>query len=43
MLYHGQVGVADDAKPGKAILRVKIEPGKGYDSKPTEIAVLLEK
>lgn len=43
MLYHGPVRVVDDAKPGKAILRVRIEPDKGYESTVTEIPVVLEK
>jgi len=43
MLYHGPVRVAADAKPGKATLRVRIEPGKGYDSVETDIEVVLAK
>ena len=41
MLYHGPVRVAADAKPGKAILQVRIEPGKGFPSTITEIEVVL--
>ena len=41
MLYHGPVRVAADAKPGKAVLKVRIEPGKGFDSEVTDIAVML--
>ena len=43
MLYHGPVRVAADAKPGKALLRVRIEPGKGYQESETEIEVTLKK
>ena len=41
MLYHGPVRVDSDAKPGKATLRVRIEPNKGYESTPTEFEVVL--
>lgn len=41
MLYHGPVRVASDAKPGNAKLLVRIEPGKGFYSRITEIPVKL--
>ena len=43
MLYHGPVRVASDAKPGNAKLLVRIQPGKGFHSKITEIPVKLSK
>ena len=41
MLYHGPVRVVENAKPGTAKLRVRIEPDKGYDSVVTELSVVL--
>lgn len=43
MLYHGPVRVGSDAKVGKAILRVRIESGKGFESLETDMEVVLSK
>ena len=41
MLYHGPVRVPDDARPGKAIIRVEFPKGSKYESLATDISVEL--
>ena len=41
MLYHGPVRVPDDARPGDAIVRVRLQEGSKFQSLPTDIAVRL--
>lgn len=41
MLYHGPVRVPADARPGKAIVRVKFPEDSKYQSLATDIAVEL--
>ena len=43
MLYHGPVRVPEDARPGKAIVRVKLSSTSLYESHPTDIEVTLLK
>jgi len=43
MLHHGPVRVPDDAKPGKATIRVELPESSKYKSIPTDIEVELVK
>lgn len=42
MLYHGPVRVPEDAKKGKAVVRVELPPGSRYRSFPTDIPVTIQ-
>ncbi len=42
MLSHGPVRVPLDARPGNAIMRVKMKEGSLYASFPTDIPVTIE-
>ena len=42
MLCHGPVRVANDARPGKAIVRVEFPPSAKFRSFPTEFDVVIE-
>jgi hypothetical protein len=42
MLYHGPVRVPKDAKPGPAIMRVRLPESSEYESFTTEIPVTIE-
>ncbi len=41
MLYHGPVRVPEDARPGKAIIRVELSEQSKFESFPTDIEVTL--
>jgi hypothetical protein len=41
MLYHGPVRVPDNARAGKAILRVDLMEGSDFRSLPTDLEVTL--
>ena len=41
MLYHGPVRVPEDARPGKAIVRVELPQESKYKSIPTDIEIEL--
>ena len=41
MLYHGPVRVPEDARPGKAIIRVELAEQSQFKSFPTDIEVTL--
>lgn len=41
MLYHGPVRVPEDARPGKAIVRVELTSESEFKSIPTDIEVEL--
>jgi hypothetical protein len=43
MLHHGPVKVPNDARPGKAVIRVELPKGSKYTSVPTDIPVELVK
>jgi hypothetical protein len=42
MLYHGPVGLPQDAVRGPAIMRCKLSPNSRFQSKATDIAVRIE-
>lgn len=42
MLYHGPVRVPKDAKPGPAVMRVRLPESSAYESFTTEIPVTIE-
>jgi len=39
MLAHGPVRVPEDAKPGKAVMRLEMPEGSKFESDPTELEV----
>jgi hypothetical protein len=41
MLYHGPVRVPEDARPGKAVIRVALTKESKFKSFPTDIEVEL--
>jgi hypothetical protein len=43
MLYHGPVRVPEDARPGKAVVRVELTKESKFASLPTDIEVELVK
>jgi hypothetical protein len=42
MLYHGPVRVPEDAKPGQAIVRVRLPESSRWESSVTDIPVVIE-
>lgn len=41
MLYHGPVRVPEDARPGRAVVRVELSEQSQFESFPTDIEVML--
>lgn len=41
MLYHGPVRVPEDARPGKAVVRMELSEQSKFESLPTDIEVML--